>query len=106
MLDKMRIATVLDEIGTFLELKGENPFRCQAYHNAARAISQLEGDIGEWVEQKKLTEIPGIGKDLAQKIETLYKTGRLEQYEQLRRELPGGLLELLILAGVGVLINR
>lgn len=101
MLDKMRIAAILDEIGTYLELKGENPFRCQAYHNAARAISQLEGDIGEWVEQKKLTEIPGIGKDLAQKIETLYKTGRLEQYEQLRGELPSGLLELLRVPGLG-----
>lgn len=101
MLDKMRIAAILDEIGTFLELKGENPFRCQAYHNAARAISQLEGDLGQWVEQKRLTEIPGIGKDLAQKIETLYKTGRLEQYEELRRELPAGLLELLRIPGLG-----
>ncbi len=101
MLDKMRIAAILDEIGTFLELKGENPFRCQAYHNAARAITQLEGDLGEWVEQKRLTAIPGIGKDLAQKIETLYKTGRLEQYEELRREIPAGLLELLRVPGLG-----
>jgi DNA polymerase (family 10) len=101
MLDKMRIAAILDEIGTFLELKGENPFRCQAYHNAARAIAQLEGDLGEWIEQKRLTEIPGIGKDLAQKIETLYKTGRLEQYEELRREIPAGLLELLRVPGLG-----
>lgn len=101
MLDKMRIAAILDEIGTFLELKGENPFRCQAYHNAARAISQLERDLAEWIEQKRLTEIPGIGKDLAQKIETLYKTGRLEQYEELRRELPAGLLELLRVPGLG-----
>jgi DNA polymerase (family 10) len=101
MLDKMRIAAILDEIGTYLELKGENPFRCQAYHNAARAITQLEGDLGEWIEQKRLTEIPGIGKDLAQKIETLYKTGRLEQYEELRREIPAGLLELLRVPGLG-----
>jgi DNA polymerase (family 10) len=101
MLDKMRIAAILDEIGTFLELKGENPFRCQAYHNAARAIAQLEGDLGEWIEQQRLTEIPGIGKDLAQKIETLYKTGRLEQYEELRREIPAGLLELLRVPGLG-----
>jgi DNA polymerase (family 10) len=101
MLDKMRIAAILDEIGTFLELKGENPFRCQAYHNAARAIAQLEGDLGEWIEQKRLTEIPGIGKDLALKIETLYKTGRLEQYEELRREIPAGLLELLRVPGLG-----
>jgi DNA polymerase (family 10) len=101
MLDKMRIAAILDEIGTFLELKGENPFRCQAYHNAARAIAQLEGDLGEWIEQKRLTEIPGIGKDLAQKIETLYKIGRLEQYEELRREIPAGLLELLRVPGLG-----
>jgi len=101
MLDKMRIAAILDEIGTFLELKGENPFRCQAYHNAARAIAQLEGDLGEWIKQNRLTEIPGIGKDLAQKIETLYKTGRLEQYEELRREIPAGLLELLRVPGLG-----
>ncbi|GBD35907.1 DNA polymerase/3'-5' exonuclease PolX [bacterium HR36] len=61
----------------------------------------MEGDLGEWVEQNRLTEIKGIGKDLAQKIETLYKTGHLEQYEELKRELPAGLLELLRIPGMG-----
>ena len=48
-MDKQLVANVLSEIGTLLALKGENSFRCNAYHAAARAIEQLEGDLAEIV---------------------------------------------------------
>ena len=51
-MDKTEVANVLDEIGTLLELQGENAFRCNAYHNAARAIQQLETNIADVVEQQ------------------------------------------------------
>jgi len=70
-MDKTEVANVLDEIGTLLELQGENAFRCNAYHNAARAIQQLETNIADVVEQGRLTEIPGIGETLRDKITSL-----------------------------------
>ena len=48
-MDKDQVATILDEIGILLELQGENPFRCGAYYKAARAISQLETNLGDIV---------------------------------------------------------
>ena len=56
-MDKQLVATVLSEIGTLLALKGENSFRCNAYHAAARAIEQMEGDLAEVVSAGKLAEI-------------------------------------------------
>ncbi len=67
-MDKDQVASVLDEIGTLLELKGENPFRCNAYHNAARAIQQMEGNLSEIVGAGKLKGIASIGETLQEKI--------------------------------------
>ncbi|MCS6977685.1 MAG: DNA polymerase/3'-5' exonuclease PolX [Gemmatales bacterium] len=100
-MDKSRVAAILDEIGTLLELKGENPFRANAYHNAARAIEQLEGNLEELVAQKRLGEIKGIGESMQEKITTLMTTGRLPYYEELRASLPHGLVEMLRIPGLG-----
>jgi DNA polymerase (family 10) len=100
-MDKDEVAAVLDEIGTLLEIQGENPFRCQAYHNAARAIQQLETDLAEVVAQQKLGEIRGIGETLRDKITTLVTTGHLPFYEDLKKKIPAGLLQMLRLQGVG-----
>jgi DNA polymerase (family 10) len=100
-MDKTEIAAILDEIGTLLELQGENSFRCNAYHNAARAIQQLETNLAEIVAEDKLGEVPGIGATLKEKITTLVTTGRLAFYEELRQKTPVGLMQLLRLPGVG-----
>jgi DNA polymerase (family X) len=100
-MDKAEVAAVLDEIGTLLELQGENAFRCNAYHNAARTIQQLETDLAEAVAQGKLTEIPGIGETLRDKIAALVQSGHLPFYEDLRQKTPPGLLEMLRLPGIG-----
>ena len=67
-MTKEQVAAVLDEIGTLLELKGENSFRCNAYHAGARAVLQLPGDINDIVSQGKLVGVHGIGDTLRQKI--------------------------------------
>jgi DNA polymerase (family 10) len=100
-MDKDQIAAILDEIGTLLALQGENPFRCQAYHNAARAIQQVDGDLSELIAAGRLGEVPGIGETLREKITTLATTGHLPFYEDLRRKIPPGLLEMLRLPGMG-----
>jgi DNA polymerase (family 10) len=100
-MDKDRVASVLDEIATLLELQGENPFRCQAYRNAARAIQQIEGNLVEIVSEGKLKGTAGIGETLHDKITILVTTGRLPFHEELKTKIPAGLVEMLRLPGVG-----
>jgi DNA polymerase (family X) len=100
-MEKQQVAAVLDEIGTLLELQGENPFRCLAYRNAARAIEQMDGSLEEAVAGGKLKEIEGIGETLQGKINTLVTTGQLAFYEELKSKVPPGLVEMLRLPGVG-----
>src|SRR5581483_5297821 len=100
-MDKEQIAAALAEIGTLLELQGENAFRCNAYHNAARAIGQLEGDLKELIATDKLGEIRGIGATLKEKITALVQTGQLPFLDELRAKTPPGLLQLLRVPGLG-----
>jgi len=100
-LDKTEVAQILEEIGTLLELKGENPFKCRAYHNASRIIAALTTDIKPLVEQDQLKNIKGIGEGLAEKIAELVNTGRLKYYEDLKKSLPEGLVEMLRIQGLG-----
>src|ERR1700675_4249470 len=94
------IARLFDEVADLLEIKDENPFRVRAYRNAARTIRDFPEAIGAWVRQgRDLTEIPGIGEDLAGKIAGLITTGELPLRTQLLAKLPAGLLDLLRIPG-------
>ncbi|MCD6406747.1 DNA polymerase/3'-5' exonuclease PolX [Candidatus Aerophobetes bacterium] len=85
----------------FLAIKGENPFRIRAYEKAADIIQHLSGNIEELYQKGELSKIPGIGKGMVEKIETILKTGTLPAYEELKRSLPEGLIELLSVPDVG-----
>lgn len=100
-MDKKQVAQILEEIGTFLELRGENPFKSRAYHNASRIIGALTTDIATVVESGAIVEIKGIGEGLAEKITELVRTGQLKYYEDLKRSLPPGLVEMLEIQGMG-----
>lgn len=100
-MDKHAIAHILDEIGILLELQGENPFKVRAYHNGARAVENIEENLEKIVQDERLETIPGIGKELAKKITTLVQTGRLPYYEDLKKTMPPGLLDLLNIPGLG-----
>lgn len=100
-MDKKKVAEILDEIGTLLELKGENPFKSRAFHNASRTIESLSGDLVEMIKRDELKDIKGIGVALTEKITTLVTTGRLPYYEDLRKSFPRGLLDLLNIPGLG-----
>jgi DNA polymerase (family 10) len=100
-MDKHQVAAVLDEIGTLLELQGDSPFRCNAYHNGARAIEQLEEDLATVVREGRLASVPGIGTTLRDKITTLVTTGKLPYHEELRKKTPAGLFDILRIQGLG-----
>ncbi len=100
-MDKDAVAAALAEIGTLLELKGENPFKTRAYHNAARTLEGLAEPLGKLVEEGRLGGIKGIGEALQDKIQTLVRTGRLPYLEELRASLPAGLLAMLEVQGLG-----
>jgi DNA polymerase (family 10) len=100
-MDKDKVAEILVEIGTLLELKGENPFKTRAYANAARTLQGLHEPLDKMVAEKRLGEIKGIGEALEKKITELVQTGTLKYYEELKASLPLGLMEMLQISGLG-----
>ncbi len=100
-MDKNEVAAVLGEIGTLLELKGENPFKTRAYHNAVRVLEGLDGSLEKLVAEKRLGELKGFGEALQDKVTTLVTTGRLPYFEELKASLPPGLPALLEIQGLG-----
>jgi DNA polymerase (family X) len=100
-MDKEQVAGVLAEIGTLLELKGENPFKTRAYTNAARTLESLDEPLEKIVAEKRLGEIKGIGEALERKITELVETGKLVYYDELKASIPPGLIELLEIPGLG-----
>lgn len=97
------IAAVFEQIADLLEFQGANPFRVRAYRTAARNIGELTEPLAEIVAagDKDLTELPGIGRDLAEKIVTLLKTGSLPLLEVLKSQVPESVLTLLRVPGLG-----
>ncbi len=100
-MNKREIADVLNEIATLLELKGENPFKIRAYSNGARKLETLEEDLDTLIEEGTLGDVPGFGKALVEKIETLAKTGSLEFYEKLKASVDPGIVSMLEIPGLG-----
>src|SRR5947207_5014558 len=99
-MTKSEIAAFLEEIGTLLELKGENPFKIRAYANAARSIEAWGGSFSDLQDEEALAKIPGIGKSIADKIKELAATGSLKYRGELRTELPPAMLELCSISGL------
>ena len=100
-MDKDQVAEILVEIGTLLELKGENPFKTRAYMNAARTIEGLSEPLAKIVAEKRLGEIKGIGQALEKKITELVETGKLAYYDELKASIPPGLIAMLEISGLG-----
>ena len=96
------IVAMFDQTADLLEIKGENQFRVRAYHRAARTIEGLPQSVRNLLSaEKDLTELPGIGKDLAGKIADIVKTGHFKLLEQLKKILPGQLGDMAALPGLG-----
>lgn len=102
-MDNDAIANVFEEMAELLEFRGENPFRVRAYRNGAKAIRELEESVSSIVEDgsRDLGKIPGIGKTLVEKTETLVATGSLPQLEKLRAEVPDVVIQMARIPGLG-----
>jgi DNA polymerase (family 10) len=98
-----RIAEVFDLIADLLEFQGANPFRVRAYRNGARTVRDLPEPICSIVDDpgRKVTDVPGIGKDLADKIITLCSGGTVQMLEDLKAQVPESVLTLLRIPGLG-----
>ncbi len=99
-MKNQEIVRIFNDIADLLEIKGENPFRIRAYRRAALNIEGLTKDVAETL-KGELIKIPGIGQDLAGKIEEYVRTGRLQFYEDLKKEVPEGLSLLLSVPSLG-----
>ncbi len=95
-------AAVFAEIADMLEIQGANPFRVRAYRNAARTIADYGRDIATMIANgDDLGKIPSIGPDLASKLREIAATGTCELQQSLRHALPGAIVELLDVPGLG-----
>jgi DNA polymerase (family 10) len=97
------VAAVFDQIADLLEFQGENPFRVRAYRNAARTIGDLPEAVAQIAAdpQRKLTDLEGVGKDLAEKITTLLSGGSLPLLDELLQQVPESVLALMRIPGLG-----
>ena len=95
------IADTFATVADMLAIRGDQIHRVLAYRRAAESISDLGRDIHQVYEAGALTEIPGIGKTLADKIEEMLTTGKLEFFERLAQEVPPTLVEMLRVEGLG-----
>ena len=100
-MSNQKIADIFEEIGDILEFKGDNPFKIRAYRKAAANLRSMSEDISSYAENDTLTTLPGIGKDLAGKIKEILKTGTLKAYQNLKNDIPKGLLDIMAIPGVG-----
>jgi DNA polymerase (family X) len=102
-MQNSEIARLFDELADLLEIQGESVFRLRAYRNASRTIESLPDPIADLAAQgvKALTELQGIGKELATKIIAIVETGALPQLEKLRAEVPPGVVMMLRIPGIG-----
>jgi DNA polymerase (family 10) len=101
-VDNPQIARVFEEVADVLEIQNANPFRIRAYRNAVRTVEGQATPLRRMVEEgRPLTELPGIGKEMAAHIKEMVETGTLGFRDELLAEVPRSLIELMRLPGLG-----
>ncbi|MFO7984808.1 MAG: DNA polymerase/3'-5' exonuclease PolX [Desulfatiglandaceae bacterium] len=96
------VADTFNKLADLLDIQGANPFRVRAYRNAARTVTSLPRNVADMInENKDLSELAGIGKDLAGKIREIVETGTLFQLQETERETPSELNQLMNVSGLG-----
>lgn len=100
-MDKKSIISILDEMGTLLELQGANPFKSRAFHNASRALEGVTDELAPLVASGEIREVSGIGESIAKIITDLVTKGKSKEYDDLKKAFPPGVLEMLRIPGLG-----
>ncbi len=101
-MDKWEVARTLDEIAKYVELSEPNRFKALAFEKAARAISALDRDPADLIASGDLQKMPGIGKTTATVIEEVARTGSSRYLDELRKQYPPGIFELLRVPRLGL----
>ncbi len=101
-LERVRAAHVLEQIAAFLELKGESQFRVRAFRTAAKSVRGLPVDLRTALADGTLAETKGVGPATLQILQELAETGRASLLEELREQIPPGLVEMLRISGLGI----
>jgi DNA polymerase (family X) len=100
-MNNRELAETFQLIGDLMEIKGEIIYKILAYRKASDSLLNLGRDINDVYREGELTSIPGVGKAIAEKIEELLDTGKLEFLEKLKQEVPAGLAEMLKVPDLG-----
>jgi DNA polymerase (family X) len=100
-MNNRELAETFQLIGDLMEIKGEIIYKILAYRKASDSLLNLGRDINDYYREGELTSIPGVGKAIAEKIEELLDTGKLEFLEKLKQEVPAGLAEMLKVPDLG-----
>src|SRR5262245_6925458 len=95
------VVRLFNEIADLMEIKGEDSFRVNAYRKVARSIDDMPGPITDAAARGELVTLAGVGKSSAEKIQELLSTGKIGLREELLKEVPSTLLELLQIPGLG-----
>ena len=101
-MDRTGVGHVLEQIAALLELKGENPFRVRAFRSASRTIASQPGDLASMLSDGTLAATRGVGPAILEIVTELVRTDRSRVYEELREQIPPGLIEMLGVSGLGV----
>jgi DNA polymerase (family 10) len=104
-MQNRKVAQILYEVADLLELEGVE-FKPRAYRRAAQAVESCPIPIEDLVREDRVTELPGVGKSIAEKIEEIVKTGKLRYHEELKKKLPIDLHVLTQVEGVGPKIAK
>ncbi len=101
-MENLDVARVLTKLADLLEIQGANPFRIRAYRNAVNTVESLSRPLSDMIDAgEDLTELPGIGKNVAAHIAELLRTGSIDRLEEVTAEIPESLADLIRLDGVG-----
>jgi DNA polymerase (family 10) len=100
-MNNREVAHIFETVADMLAIRGDSIHRVLAYRRAGESIRELNRDLNKVYAEGALTDIPGIGKTLAEKIEEMLTTGRLEFFDRVAEDVPPGLVELLRIEGVG-----
>lgn len=102
-MENAAVARILSEIADVMEIKADNPFKIRALRAAATTVESAGQDLCALAlrDPKALRELPGIGARIAQKICEIAETGDCEEHREMLAEIPGSLLELLRVDGIG-----
>jgi DNA polymerase (family 10) len=100
-MNNREVAKIFADVADMLSIRGDIIHRVLSYRKASEAIQELGRDVNQVYAAGELTDIPGIGKTLAEKIEEMLTTGKLEFYEKLAKEIPPTLVEMLKVDGLG-----